>query len=157
MKKSGKELIKEVLEKWKFPVLAENETGVVFRYQISYIQGSSYGNDDSDAVALNLEGVFTADTEEKMEAAIKTCNELTANLLHVKLFINKENKLTISSEFFYRSEEDMEYMLEMGLKSIVTAKRRFLSRYPEIEEEIKLMSQLEDSTLEADSIGDEGL
>ena len=147
MKRTGKELIKQVLDKWNFPVLAENETGLVFRYQMSYIQGNAYGNDDSDAIALNLEGVFSADNEEEMAAGIKTCNELTGDLLHVKLYINKENKLTISSEFFYKEEEDIEYLLEMGLKSIVTAKRRFLNRYPEIAEEIRLMSELEESSL----------
>lgn len=148
MKTTGKELIKQVLEKWRFPVVAENETGVLFRYQMSYIQANHSGDENSDAITMNLEGIFSADNENEILAALKTCNELTSNLLHVKMYLNNENKLIIGSEFFYRTEEDMEYLLNMGLQTIILAKKRFLERYEEIEEEIKLMAELDNQTTE---------
>ncbi len=147
MKTTGKELIKKVLEKWKFPVVMESETGILFRYQMNYVQAAHAGDENSDAITLMLEGIFTADNDEEMAAALKTCNELTCNLLHVKLYINSENKLVIGSEFFYKTEEDMEYLLTMGLQTLIIGKKRFLERYAQIEEEMKLMSELADSTL----------
>lgn len=142
MKTMGKELVKQVLEKWRFPVIAESETGVLFRYQMNYIQASHSGDENSDAITMTLEGIFTADNDEEMAAALKTCNEITCNLLHVKLYVNNENKLVIGSEFFYKTEEDMEYLLDMALQSMVVAKKRFVQQYGELEEEAKLMSEL---------------
>lgn len=143
MKAKGKELIKQVLDKWSFPVIVESETGVLFRYQMNYVQASHSGDDNSDAITMTLEGIFTADNDEEIAAALKTCNELTCNLLHVKLYLNSENKLVIGSEFFYKTEEDMEYLLNMGLQTLIMGKKRFLERYPEIEEEMKLLAELE--------------
>lgn len=143
MKTMGKELVKQVLEKWRFPVIAESETGVLFRYQMNYIQASHTGDENSDAITMTLEGIFTADNDDEMYAALKTCNEITCNLLHVKLYVNNENKLVIGSEFFYKTEEDMEYLLNMGLQTLIMGKKRFLERYPEIEEEVKLLAELE--------------
>lgn len=147
MTTTGKELIKQVLEKWKFPVVAETETGLLFRYQMSYIQVNETGDDDAHAIILLLEGAFTLDDENGIVAVLKTCNELTGDLLHVKLYV-RENKLMISSEFFYGSPEDMEYLLNMGLRTIILAKKRFLQRYPEIEEEMKFLAELDDQILE---------
>ena len=143
MKTTGKELVKQALERWKFPVIQETETGVLFRYQMSYIQACLTGDENSDAVMLSLEGVFTADNDSDMLTGLKTCNELTGGLVHVKLYINSDNKLVIASEFFYRNEEDMEYLLNMGLQTLVMAKKRFLQRYAEVEEETKLLAYLE--------------
>ncbi len=97
MKTTGKELIKRVLEKWRFPVVVEGESGVLFRYQMSYVQVSHSQNENADAIIINLEGIFTADNEAEVLAALKTCNELTCNLLQVKLYLNSENKLVIAS------------------------------------------------------------
>ncbi len=146
MKTTGKELIKRVLEKWRFPVVVEGESGVLFRYQMSYVQVSHSQNENADAIIINLEGIFTADNEAEVLAALKTCNELTCNLLQVKLYLNSENKLVIASEFFYKNEEDLEDLLNIGLQSVILGKKRFLERYPEIEEEMKLISEIENST-----------
>ena len=143
MKTTGKELVKRVLEKWKFPVIVESDKGILFRYQMSYIQAGLTGDENSDALMLSLEGVFTADNDSEMLAGLKTSNELTGDLLHVKLYMNSENRLIIASEFFYRDEEDMEYLLNMGLQTLVLAKKRFLQRYAEVEEETKLLAELE--------------
>lgn len=126
MKTMGKELVKQVLEKWRFPVIAESDTGVLFRFQMNYIQASHSGDDNSDAITMTLEGIFTADNDDEMAAAVKTCNEITCNLLHVKLYVNNENKLVIGSEFFYKTEEDMEYLLNMGLQTLIMGKSVFL-------------------------------
>ena len=138
-----KELIKQVLEKWGFPVLQENDNSLVFRYQMNYIQANITGGEDTNAVTLTLTGVFSADDENEMFLGLRTCNDLNNNLLQVKLYIDSDSDLIIASEFFYQTPEDMEYLLNMSLQSVIVAKRRFIQKYRELEEEAKLISELE--------------
>ncbi len=137
------ELIKQVLEKWGFPVLQENDNSLVFRYQMSYIQANITGGEEANAVALTLTGVFSADDEKEMFLGLRTCNDLNYNLLQVKLYIDSDSDLIIASEFFYQTPDDMEYLLNMSLQSVIVAKRRFTQKYRELEEEAKLISELE--------------
>lgn len=138
-----KEQIKQVLEKWGFPILQENDNSLVFRYQMSYVQANITGGDDTNAIALTLSGIFSADNEEEMMLGLRTCNDLNCNLLQVKLYIDSDSDLIIAAEFFLKTPEDVEYLLTMALQSVIVAKKRFLQRYREIEEEAKLISELE--------------
>lgn len=139
---TSKELIKQVLGKWRFPVLREEEKSLVFRYQMSYIQANSSGGENTQAITLTLSGIFHADDDREMLLGLKTCNDLNLNLLQVKLYIDSDGDLIIASEFFYKTEEDMEYLLDMSLQSMIVGKRRFVQKYAELEEEAKLMSEL---------------
>lgn len=138
-----KEQIKQVLEKWGFPILQENDNSLVFRYQMSYVQANITGGDDTNAIALTLSGIFSADNEEEMMLGLRTCNDLNCNLLQVKLYIDSDSDLIIAAEFFLKTPEDVEYLLMVALQSVIEAKKRFLQRYREIEEEAKLISELE--------------
>lgn len=138
-----KEQLKQVLEKWGFPILQENDNSLVFRYQMSYVQANITGGDDANAIALTLSGIFSADNEEEMMLGLRTCNDLNYNLLQVKLYIDSDSDLIIAAEFFLKTPEDMEYLLTVALQSVIVAKKRFLQRYREIEEEAKLISELE--------------
>ena len=138
-----KEQIKQVLEKWGFPILQENDNSLVFRYQMSYVQANITGGDDTNAIALTLSGIFSADNEEEMMLGLRTCNDLNCNLLQVKLYIDSDSDLIIAAEFFLKTPEDVEYLLMLALQSVIEAKKRFLQRYREIEEEAKLISELE--------------
>lgn len=138
-----KEQIKNVLEKWGFPVLQENDNSLVFRYQMSYVQANITGGEDSNAIALTLSGIFSADNEQEMMLGLRTCNDLNCNLLQVKLYIDSDSDLIIAAEFFLKTPEDVEYLLTVALQSVIVAKKRFLQRYREIEEEAKLISELE--------------
>lgn len=138
-----KEQIKNVLEKWGFPILQENDNSLVFRYQMSYVQANITGGDDTNAIALTLSGIFSADDEQEMMLGLRTCNDLNCNLLQVKLYIDSDSDLIIAAEFFLKTPEDVEYLLTVALQSVIVAKKRFLQRYREIEEEAKLISELE--------------
>ena len=138
-----KEQIKQVLEKWGFPILQENDNSLVFRYQMSYVQANITGGDDTNAIALTLSGIFSADNEEEMMLGLRTCNDLNCNLLQVTLYIDSDSDLIIAAEFFLKTPEDVEYLLMVALQSVIEAKKRFLQRYREIEEEAKLISELE--------------
>lgn len=135
--------LKQVLEKWGFPILQENDNSLVFRYQMSYVQVNITGGDDANAIALTLSGIFSADNEEEMMLGLRTCNDLNCNLLQVKLYIDSDSDLIIAAEFFLKTPEDVEYLLTVALQSVIVAKKRFLQGYREIEEEAKLISELE--------------
>lgn len=143
MTMTTKEQIKQVLDKWGFPILQENDNSLVFRYQMSYVQASITAGDDSTAIALTLSGIFSADNEEEMVLGLRTCNDLNYNLLQVKLYIDSDSDLIIAAEFFHKTPEDLEYLLTLALQSVIVAKKRFLQRYREMEEEAKLISELE--------------
>ena len=152
MKTTGKELIKQVLKKWRFPVIRENETGVLFRYQMSYIEAKGYGDEESDAISLILKGVFQAENEIEEAAALKTCNRLSRDLFHIKLYLDKGNKLEVASEFFYRPGDDMEYLMNMGLKTLILGKKRFLENYKAIEVGTSFLTNLEISKYFSDNL-----
>lgn len=144
MTMTTKEQIRQVLEKWRFPILKENDNSLVFRYQMSYVQANITGDDDNNAIALTLSGIFSADNEEEMMLGLRTCNDLNFNLIQAKLYIDSDSDLIIAAEFFYKTPEDLEYLLTTALQSVIVAKKRFLQRYSEIEDEAKLLSELED-------------
>ena len=143
MTMTTKEQIKQVLAKWGFPILQENDNSLVFRYQMSYVQANITGGDDTNAIALTLSGIFSADNEEEMILGLRTCNDLNCNLLQVKLYIDSDSDLIIAAEFFIKTPQDVEYLLTVALQSVIVAKKRFLQRYREIEDEAKLISELE--------------
>lgn len=138
-----KEQIKQVLDKWGFPILQENDNSLVFRYQMSYVQANITGGDDTNAIALTLSGIFSADNEEEMMLGLRTCNDLNCNLLQVKLYIDSDSYLIIAAEFFLKTPEDVEYLLTVALQSVIVAKKRFIQKYKELEDEAKLISELE--------------
>lgn len=136
-----KDIIKSILEQWKFPILQEDERSVVFRYQMSYIQVNFTAEDQ--AMAFTLTGMFNADDEQKMSLALRACNVLNCNLLQVKLYMDDDKDLVIAAEFFYKTETDVEYLMTMALQAVMVAKKQFLQKYKEFEEEDKLISELE--------------
>lgn len=138
-----KDLIKQVLEKWGFPVLQENENCLLFRYQMSYIQASITSTEESNSVALTMTGIFKADDVREMTLGLRACNDLNSNIIQVKLYIDSDADLIISSEFFYKTEDDLEYIMTMALQAMIIAKKRFARKYSELEDEEKLITELE--------------
>lgn len=138
-----KETIKQILEKWGFPVLQETDNSLVYRYQMNFIQTNITQGEEGAGVAVTLSGIFKANDEKEMNIALRTCNFLNCNLMQVKLYIDADSDLIIAAEFFHDEDEDMEYQLTMALKTTVSAKKKFLQKYREIADEVNLMSELE--------------
>lgn len=136
-----KDLLKGILGKWSFPILEENETTIVFRFQLNYIQATLNANDEMQSLMLSIINIFKADNEKEMLLGLKTCNELNYSLVMAKLYIDPEADLIISCEFFF-NDEDLEYILPLALKALVTAKKKFCQRYEQVEEEAKLIDEI---------------
>lgn len=138
---TSKEIVKEILEKWRFPVLQDSENAMVIRYQMNYVQIGSL-QEDSHAIAVTLTGLFTADDEREQRLSLKACNELNFRMMQVKLYLDEDNDLVIASEFFYKNDEDVEYLLNFALQAVVTAKKRFIQQYEAVVDEDKLLQEL---------------
>lgn len=136
-----KELIKKVVTDWHFPILNEEDFTIVTRFQINYVQIGAL-QDGRKGIAVTMNGLFRADDEREMRLALKTCNEINFRMMQVKLYIDDDNDLVISSEFFYETEEDVKELLYMALTGVVNAKKFFLSQYKEMEEEDSLLEDI---------------
>lgn len=140
---TSKELVKQALEKWRFPVLDEGENTIVIRYQMNYVHIASL-NEESNSIAVLLTNIFSAENEREERLGLKTCNELNFRMMQVKLYIDNDDDLVIGAEFFYKTEEDVEYLLSMALQSVVAAKKKFVQQYEAAVEEDKLLQELND-------------
>jgi hypothetical protein len=138
---TSKEIVKQALEKWRFPVLQEAENAIVIRYQMNYVQIGSL-QEDTHAIAVTLTGIFTADDEREERLALKASNELNYRMMQVKLYLDEDKDLVMASEFFYKNDEDVELLLNYALQAVVTAKKRFIQQYEAVEDEDKLIQEL---------------
>lgn len=136
-----KELIKQALGKWHFPILQEADNGLTIRYQMNYVSIGSL-SEDNTGIAVSISGLFKVENDKEMHLALKACNELNFRMMQVKLYIDNDDDLVIGSEFFYRTEEDVEYLLSLALQSVVTAKKKFTQLYKTVAEEDKLLQEL---------------
>lgn len=139
---TSKEMVKQALEKWRFPILQEAESAIAIRYQMNYVQIGSL-QDDTHAIAVTLVGVFTAEDEREERLAMKACNELNYRMMQVKLYLDEDKDLVIASEFLYKNDEDVEFLLNYALQAVVTAKRRFIQQYEDVVEDDKLIQELD--------------
>lgn len=138
-----KELVKQVLEKWGFVIEKETDQKLVFHYQMNAVTMSVINFGENDAVVLSLSGIFSADDDDEYSRAIRVCNDLNTHMVLAKLFIDPDSDLTITSEFFYKTEGDIEFLLTKGLQAIIAGKVHFIKKYDELEDEDKLISELE--------------
>jgi len=63
-------------------------------------------------------------------------------MMQVKLYLDEDNDLVIASEFFYKNDEDVEFLLNYALLAVVTAKKRFIQQYEAVVDEDKLIQEL---------------
>lgn len=130
------EIVKQLLEKWHFPILHEEETFVLLRYQLAYIQIGNL-NEDDQFISVLMSEVFHADDERELRIGMKVCNDLNLKLKLSKFYLDQDNDLIISVEFIYPDEEDVESLLKLALDNIVNSKRIFETTYREMEAEAK--------------------
>lgn len=122
--------------------MAEDERNVAFRYEMKIINAFQY-SEELKAVALIMANVLTCENEMEKILALKTCNDINATTALAKTYIDSDDDLVIAAEFIYETPEDMEALLECALGSVITAKKRFFTKYLEYEAEVELMSELQ--------------
>ncbi|MDE6811571.1 MAG: YbjN domain-containing protein [Muribaculaceae bacterium] len=138
---TSKELVKKTLEKWHFPVLQEADNVLTIRYQMNYVSIGTL-SEDNTCIAVSMSGLFKVENDKEMHLVLKACNELNFSMMLVKLYIDNDDDLVIGAEFFYRTEDDVEYLLRMALQAVVAAKKKFVRQYEAVVEEDKLLQEL---------------
>lgn len=127
-----KQLIKQALEKWEIPILKETDSYLVFPFKGSNIVAQQSGEQEENTIVLFIPGVFRAHDSRNMFLALHVCNELNRDLLQVKTYIDTDDDVIISSEFFYHADEDLEFLLKAALLSLVIAKEQFVNKFNEL-------------------------
>ncbi len=138
---TSKEVVKLILENWKFPILQEGENSIIIRYQMNYVQIGLLQS-DSHAIAVTMTGFFTADDETDQQLALSACNELNYRLMQIKFYIDEDNDLVVSSEFFCKEDDEIEYLLNIALQAVVRAKKNFIEQYEATVYEDNLIQEL---------------
>lgn len=138
---TSKELVKRVINGWGFPIIEETDHVIVTRYQMNYVQIGSL-QEDTNGIAVMLCSVFKADNEREMILALKTCNELNFRMMQVKFYIDHDNDLVISSEFFYNNEDEVEDQLNTAMNAVISGKKRYISQYKDTEADDKILREL---------------
>lgn len=115
----SKQLIKQILEKWKFPILEEKDNVILFRYQMDYIVLAIYDIEDSKVISVSTVVDSFDEHEERTLSCLKICNKLNGELLLAKLQI--EDDVSIISDFCYKTENDVEFLLKKSLDSLIDA------------------------------------
>lgn len=131
-----KQLIKQTLEKWEIPILKETDSYLVFSFKGSNIVAQQSGEQEENTIVLFIPGVFRAHDSRNMFLALHVCNELNRDLLQVKTYIDTDDDVIISSEFFYHADEDLEFLLKAALLSLVIAKEQFVNKFNELRKEV---------------------
>lgn len=131
-----KQLIKQTLEKWEIPILKETDSYLVFPFKGSNIVAQQSGEQEENTIVLFIPGVFRAHDSRNMFLALHVCNELNRDLLQVKTYIDTDDDVIISSEFFYHADEDLEFLLKAALLSLVIAKEQFVNKFNELRKEV---------------------
>lgn len=124
MNEDSLRLVAEVLESWQFPILENDGSTLLFRYQLNYIRASASTGDDP-FVTLSLPNFFEVTTDVEREAVQRICNAINYRMMQVKAYYDEDMKLTIAFEFFYDNPGSVEYQMRRGLSSITSAKREF--------------------------------
>lgn len=143
--------LKEIVEKFGFKIIDEDENSVLFRYQLNYIQAIMAETEDFYTLSLNLGRLFTAENADELKRSLRACNHLNDKIMQVKFYLDQDDELTIASESIIPKECDADLIFGMGLRLLVLGKMRFIELYGEYVEEDRLLAELEDTALTDDA------
>lgn len=129
-----KELVKKIITGRRFPIIHEAENALVTRFQMNYVQISSVQVGDH-ALTVTMNPDFKAKEEREVRLALTACNVVNCNLMQVKLYLDKENDLVISAEFFFKSEDDLPNLLLKAMQCALNGTLQFKKLYDELEAE----------------------
>lgn len=113
------ELIKEIIETWKYKVLEDDGEHIVIRYQMNVIHICT-NPDDETFVSIILPH-FDEVTDENFSEVVMRCHKLNEKLKQVK-FYTVNDVIVAASEFFYRDKEDLFFQMKLALNNLIAGK-----------------------------------
>ena len=112
-------LIKEIVESWKYKVVEDDGEHIIIRYQMNIIHICP-DEEDETFVSLMLTN-FDDVTDENYTEVVMRCHKLNEKLKQVKLYTIND-VIVAASEFFYMEKEDLAFQMKLALTSLVKAK-----------------------------------
>lgn len=112
-------LIKEIIESWKYKVLEDDGEHIVIRYQMNAIHICT-NLDDETFVSVLLPN-FDEVTEENFSEVVMRCHKLNEKLKQIK-FYTINDVIIAASEFFYIGKEDLEFQIKQALNNLIAGK-----------------------------------
>lgn len=112
-------LVKEIIESWKYKVLEDDGEHIIIRYQMNIIHICP-NEEDATFVSLLLPN-FDDVTDENYSEIVMRCHKLNEKLKQIKLY-TVNDVIIAASEFFYMEKEDLAFQLKLALNNLIAAK-----------------------------------
>ncbi len=112
-------LIKEIMESWKYKILEDDGEHIIIRYQMNTIHICTNENDET-FVSILLPN-FDEVTEDNYPDVINRCHKLNEKMKQIK-FYTINGVIIAASEFFYMEKEDLAYQVKLSLSNLIDAK-----------------------------------
>ena len=112
-------LVKEIVESWKYKVLEDDGEHIVIRYQMNVIHICP--NEEDDTFLSMLLPNFDEVTEENYPDVVLRCHKLNEKMKQVK-FYTINDVIIAASEFFYMEKDDLAFQMKLSLLNLIAAK-----------------------------------
>ena len=117
-------LIKEVIQSWKYKVVEDDGEHIIIRYQMNVIHICP--NEEDETFVSILLPNFDDVTDENYSEIVMRCHRLNEKLKQVK-FYTINDVIIAASEFFYKEKEDLAFQMKLSLSNLVAAKVSYRS------------------------------
>lgn len=117
-------MVKEIIESWKYKVLEDDGEHIIIRYQMNIIHICP-NEEDETFVSLLLPN-FADVTEENFAEVVMRCHKLNEQMKQVKLYTIND-VIIAASEFFYMEKEDLAFQMKLALSNLIAAKVSYRS------------------------------
>lgn len=117
-------LVKEIIESWKYRVLEDDGEHIIIRYQMNVIHICP-NEEDETFVSLLLPN-FDEMTDENYSEIVMRCHKLNEKLKQIKFYTVNE-VIIAASEFFYMEKDDLAFQMKLALNNLIAAKVSYRS------------------------------
>ena len=117
-------LVKEIIQSWKYKVVEDDGEYIIIRYQMNIIDICP--NEEDETFVSILLPNFDDVTDENYSEIVMRCHRLNEKLKQVK-FYTINDVIIAASEFFYMEKEDLAFQMKLSFSNLVAAKVSYRS------------------------------
>ena len=117
-------LVKEIIQSWKYKVVEDDGEHIIIRYQMNIIHICP--NEEDETFVSILLPNFDDVTDENYSEIVMRCHRLNEKLKQVK-FYTINDVIIAASEFFYMEKEDLAFQMRLALNNLIAAKVSYRS------------------------------
>ena len=117
-------LVKEIIQSWKYKVVEDDGEHIIIRYQMNVIHICP--NEEDETFVSILLPNFDDVTDENHSEIVMRCHRLNEKLKQVK-FYTINDVIIAASEFFYMEKEDLAFQMRLALNNLIAAKVSYRS------------------------------